>query len=262
MHLIVFVIPDSDTNDDKRLLMQLKRDHTVKDLTQKLNNLPMSPQEDKLQGINLSNGLAVQNGSRMGDMTGLISKAKEGLAKSKSKGDISRSPSMDHELKKQMSPEMKKSENELHWEELVRGMSRPLNLCDLDFTDLTTDDEKDVLAPRGLGGSIPPPPPPNPNAMMAPPPMMKSIPPPMFPSNGMSNGQKPTDNQTSIRKNKKTVKLFWKEVRDDMIPVTIGQTIWDELPNAVVDTEKLEHLFESRAKDLMTKVCYVLMLVE
>lgn len=39
--------------------------------------MPMSPQEEKVQ-------------SRIGDMTGLISKAKEGLAKSKSKGDISR----------------------------------------------------------------------------------------------------------------------------------------------------------------------------
>lgn len=39
-----------------------------------------------------------------------------------------------------------------------------------------------------------------------------------------------------------------------MIPVAIGKTIWDELPKSNVDTQKLEHLFESRAKDLMTKV--------
>lgn len=39
-----------------------------------------------------------------------------------------------------------------------------------------------------------------------------------------------------------------------MIPATIHRTIWDELPEANVDTQKLEHLFESRAKDLMTKV--------
>lgn len=69
-------ISESD-NEDKKLLLQLKRDHTVKDLTQKLSNLPLSPQEEKVQ-------------SRIGDMTGLISKAKEGLAKSKSKGEISR----------------------------------------------------------------------------------------------------------------------------------------------------------------------------
>lgn len=58
-------------------MLQIKRDHTVKDLTQKLSNLPINLQEDKAQ-------------NRIGDMTGLISKAKEGLAKSKSKGDISR----------------------------------------------------------------------------------------------------------------------------------------------------------------------------
>lgn len=51
------------------------------------------------------------------------------------------------------------------------------------------------------------------------------------------------------------VKLFWKEVREDMIPPTVERTIWDELPAANVDTTKLEHLFESRAKDLMAKVC-------
>lgn len=40
-----------------------------------------------------------------------------------------------------------------------------------------------------------------------------------------------------------------------MIPPTVERTIWDELPTANVDTIKLEHLFESRAKDLMAKVC-------
>lgn len=51
------------------------------------------------------------------------------------------------------------------------------------------------------------------------------------------------------------MKLFWKEVREDMIPTATESTVWDELPSANVDTEKLEHLFESRAKDLLTKVC-------
>lgn len=50
------------------------------------------------------------------------------------------------------------------------------------------------------------------------------------------------------------MKLFWKEVREDMIPVSVGRTVWDELPDAQVDTQKLEHLFESRAKDLISKV--------
>ncbi|XP_034482437.1 uncharacterized protein LOC117787915 isoform X2 [Drosophila innubila] len=236
--------------ENKDMLLQLKRDHTVKDLTQKLSNLPSSPTQDP------------GNRSICGDMSGLISKAKEGLAKSKSKGEISRSSSVDQELKK---AEPKKSENELHWEELVRSMTRPLNLCDLDFTDLHSDDEKDVLAPRGLGVGIPPPPPPLAGGMVMPPPMM---PPNLLLSygvvpgsltnsvnsslNGSVNGELANGNNT-IKKNKKTVKLFWKEVREDMIPQVVGKTIWDELPNANVDTQKLEHLFESRAKDLMTK---------
>ncbi|GAB0099802.1 uncharacterized protein DMENIID0001_156890 [Sergentomyia squamirostris] len=229
---------ESDVNEEKKLLLQLKRDHTVKDLTQKLSNLPMSPQEEKPQ-------------SRIGDMSGLISKAKEGLAKSKSRGDISRSPSVDQDFKK-ASPEPKKSENELHWEELVRNMTRPLNLCDLDFTDLGTEDEKDVLAPRGLGGSIPPPPPP----LGIPPPIMPPptnlVPPPMMLNGSIKyNG---VVSSSGVKKNKKTVKLFWKEVREDMIPAIVGgRTVWDELPPMKVDTDKLEHLFESRAKDLMTK---------
>lgn len=70
------MVLDSD-NEEKKLLLQLKRDHTVKDLTQKLSNLPISSQEEKVA-------------PRIGDMTGLISKAKEGLAKSKSKADIAR----------------------------------------------------------------------------------------------------------------------------------------------------------------------------
>ncbi|EDW05165.1 GH13896 [Drosophila grimshawi] len=108
--------------------------------------------------------------------------------------------------------------------------------------------------------------------MVLPPPMMPPClaPPPMFSYggygagsltnsvnsslNGSVNGDLANGN-TTIKKNKKTVKLFWKEVREDMIPQVVGKTIWDELPNANVDTQKLEHLFESRAKDLMTKVC-------
>lgn len=167
----------------------------------------MSPQEDKPS-------------NRIGGMTGLISKAKEGLAKSKSKGDISRSPSVDQEIKLKPA-EPKKSENELHWEELIKNITRPLTLCDLDFTDLSPDDEKDVLAPRGLGGSVPPPPPPigmPPFGGIIPPPLnMKPLPnnllpPPMYNSlmqNGGSNnnGNANGDVNGTIKKNKKTVSL-------------------------------------------------------
>lgn len=43
-----------------------------------------------------------------------------------------------------------------------------------------------------------------------------------------------------------------------MIPLNVENTIWDDLPTAYVDTTKLEHLFESRAKELLTKVSFKL----
>lgn len=115
-----------------------------------------------------------------------------------------RSPSKDQEIKK---PEPKKSENELHWEELVKNMTRPLTLCDLDFTDLHSEDDKDDMVPRGAIGSIPPPPPllgiriapPMPRPM---PPPTNLVPPPNF---RQSNDSKPMENGNGIKKNKKTV---------------------------------------------------------
>lgn len=141
--LTLSIISLDTEDDDKKVLLQLKREQNVKDLTQKLSSLPMSPQDDKP--------------SRVGDLSGMISKAKEELARSKSKGDVKTSIEVD--IKK---PEAKKSEIEMHWEELVQNMERDLTLCDLDFRDLTQEDEINVLRPQGLSGlSIPPPPPPN-----------------------------------------------------------------------------------------------------
>jgi len=94
-------------------------------------------------------------------MTGLISKAKEGLAKSKSKQDVVKSPTSENTPK---MVEVKKSETELHWEELVHSMKRPLSLCDLDFTDLRSDDEVDILSPANISNGGAPPPPPVPMA--------------------------------------------------------------------------------------------------
>ncbi|OAD55124.1 FH1/FH2 domain-containing protein 3 [Eufriesea mexicana] len=253
----------TDEDEDRRVVLQLKREGTVKDLTQKLaaqNLIPSSPVEEKV--------------SRIGDMSGLISKAKEGLAKSKSKADVLKSPTGDSLPKLQ---EAKKSENELHWEELVKKLKRPLALCDLDFTDLNSDDEVDVLGPVNVTNGVPPPPPPMvptvggarappppPLGARLPPPVPQA-PPPMFGVN-LKSPRSPTATDSSntpkspppafTKKSKKTVKLFWKEVRDDPIILSRldkNKMIWDELSPVPVDTQKLEHLFESRAKDLITK---------
>ena len=61
--------------DKEGILQQLSRENTVKDLTQKLSqNIALSPSDEKV--------------ARLGDMSGLISKAMEGLTKSKSKSDL------------------------------------------------------------------------------------------------------------------------------------------------------------------------------
>ncbi|KAJ9592736.1 hypothetical protein L9F63_015616, partial [Diploptera punctata] len=266
-------LDDAATTERKKIL-QLKRENTVKDLTQKLSNQNIihSPVEE-------GNNKSI---NRIGDMTGLISKAKEGLAKSKSK-EVMKSPTNENVPKL----EPKKSETELHWEELVQSLKRPLSLCDLDFTDLRSDDEVDILSPAHItnggppppppvpmapgmpsprGGTAPPPPPPSSRfGTMAPPPMPPSAlnPPPPFGVNLRSQrssltspDKTNTPPSSPVKKTKKTVKLFWKEVRDDpIILAKLQQTgmIWDELNPVLVDTQKLEHLFESRAKDLITK---------
>lgn len=237
--------------DDRNLLLQLKKENTVKDLTQKLANqnaiIHPSPDDSKI--------------SRVGDMSGLISKAKEGLAKSKSQANVIKSPTVENVPK----TEVKKSENELKWEELASNLNRPLSLCDLDFRDLTTDDENDIFTPTLVQNGIPPPPPPLINDIGVappPPPLSSRIPPPVPnpPVFGINlqraNSKQAQETKIPLKKTKKTVKLFWKEVRDDPISAMKLKSgfIWDELNAVTVDTQKLEHLFESRAKDLISKV--------
>ncbi|KAG8323140.1 hypothetical protein J6590_009787 [Homalodisca vitripennis] len=214
-----------------------RRENTVKDLTQKLASTLGSPVLD-------AEGKPV---SRVGDMKGIISKAKEGLAKSQSRADVLKSPTTETPPPPLKPPEVKKSETELHWEELVSNCSRDLSLCDLDFTDLLSDDEQSVFAPTSCAPGIPPPPPP---CGMPPPIPAPAAPPPL-------NNMVPSRLSSPVRKNKKTVKLFWKEVRDDPVVfarLNTNALIWDEISPVSVDTQKLEHLFESRAKDLITKV--------
>ncbi|XP_026462280.1 LOW QUALITY PROTEIN: FH1/FH2 domain-containing protein 3-like [Ctenocephalides felis] len=236
---------DSST-DERKLLLHLKRENTVKDLTQKLANQNiLSPVEDQNKPSILEN------------MTGLITKAKEGLAKSKSKGELAKSPSQEQQIIKQ---DIKKTENELHWEQLVQNLDRPLNLCDLDFTDLKSDEEDNGSGPQNLNNGPPPPPPIQggiQNIKGGPPPPPGSVPnPPLFgvtlQRHVKAESESPPKTIPTIKKNKKTVKLFWKEVGNTTMSA-VPTTIWDEMGSVKVDTHKLEHLFESRAKDLISK---------
>uniref|UniRef100_A0AAZ3Q4W5 Formin homology 2 domain containing 1 n=1 Tax=Oncorhynchus tshawytscha TaxID=74940 RepID=A0AAZ3Q4W5_ONCTS len=100
--------------------------------------------------------------------------------------------------------------------------------------------------PPPLGGGLcSPPPPPPPGAPPPPPP-----PPPGAPPSSSSSSQTP---DPAFAKKRKTVKLFWKELKQSDSPrkCKFGRgTVWASLDKVTVDTAKLEHLFESKAKEL------------
>ncbi|ODM91371.1 FH1/FH2 domain-containing protein 3 [Orchesella cincta] len=239
---------------------EAKREHTVKDLTQKLANqsLLTSPVDENKSLL------------RSGELSGVVSKAKEGLAKSKSRVDLK--PPTGESGTKGVQMETKKSDNDFHWDFLVMNLHRSLEICDLDFTDLKTSDDEDIMAPNPavmLNCHIPPPlppmfssgnpPPPPPGRFGAPPPPAVNGFENSVYGSSVNNRQSPTDldGDNTLRKTKKTVKLFWKEVRDD--PITASKvekvgSLWTELQPVTLDTQRLEHLFESRAKDVINKV--------
>uniref|UniRef100_A0A8C5SR37 Formin homology 2 domain containing 1 n=1 Tax=Laticauda laticaudata TaxID=8630 RepID=A0A8C5SR37_LATLA len=145
---------------------------------------------------------------------------------------------------------------------LVLG-SQALKIQDLDFSDLCEEEDFDVqeakvaktslphmalgagedLAPL-ISGCAPPPPAPPPPGIPGPPP------PPPF-SSPLLGGE-----ASSPAKKKKTVKLFWRELKDIDGPAwesRFGQaTLWASLEKVTVDSAKLEHLFESRAKEALS----------
>ncbi|XP_069960230.1 serine-rich adhesin for platelets-like isoform X4 [Cherax quadricarinatus] len=176
------------------------------------------------------------------------------------KGDINERIT---KIKEVLSP--KKSENDIQWELLIKHLNRPLTLCDLDFTDLTSDDDRLITETQTPGVPPPPPPPPVgvplPPGAPPPPPPPSGVPPapgmppappaPPAPPSSVEDSQSQESSQLKIKKTKKTIKLFWKEVRED--PRIHNTTVWDKIEHIPIDTQKLEHLFESRAKDLIAK---------
>uniref|UniRef100_A0A8C3E6W0 Formin homology 2 domain containing 1 n=1 Tax=Corvus moneduloides TaxID=1196302 RepID=A0A8C3E6W0_CORMO len=150
-----------------------------------------------------------------------------------------------------------KKDTELTWERL-ETIPVQLKIKDLDFTDLGEEEDFDILdtGPMTNGSFLhpgieamsagtfmaPPPPPALPGFPSCPPP-------PGLP--GLST----TDGPSQAKK-KRTVKLFWKELKqlDSTVgPGKFGQgTLWASLQNVEVNAAKLEHLFESRSKEAPT----------
>lgn len=170
-------------------------------------------------------------------------------------------------------PEPKKTEGDIEWEKIHKRLCRPLRIKNMDFSDLKPDEDVDIFAAPPMPAGAPPPPPPPPGGIPPPPPpggmppppppppgMPPPPPPPMMgggmppppPPPGM--GMPPPQAPSPIKKNKKTLKLHWKPLQNSMPhPVMKGETIWNKLAPIKIDTQKLEHLFESRTSELKQK---------
>ncbi|XP_070702223.1 FH1/FH2 domain-containing protein 3 [Pempheris klunzingeri] len=164
-------------------------------------------------------------------------------------------------------PPPPKKESDTIWDQLLAS-PRELRIGDINFTDLTEDDDKDILDAVLMGGcgDLPPPPPPPPciPRFPPPPPMLGSCPPPP-PLIGIMRPPPPPSCSASIpvppppepplfNKKKKTIRLFWSEVRPTDGQYRdykrSGDSLWSKLEPVKLDTAKLEHLFETKSKEI------------
>ncbi|XP_032342408.1 FH1/FH2 domain-containing protein 1 isoform X1 [Camelus ferus] len=136
-------------------------------------------------------------------------------------------------------------------------------LCigDLDFSDLGEDEDQDMLNTESVeaGKGVPPPPPlisggPPPPPPPPPPPIKSPFPPPPPPVAPLPPS---APDGLALPTKRKTVKLFWRELKLAGVHGGSGSrfgpcpTLWASLEPVSVDTARLEHLFESRAKDVL-----------
>lgn len=162
-----------------------------------------------------------------------------------------------------------KKESDYIWDQLM-ATPRELRIKEMDFTDLREEDDEDILDMDSVMGSSdlipPPPPPPCSTALPPPPPLFGCPPPPPMlgkmmpppppfmapvppPSPQLSRGDMPL-----FQKKKKTIRLFWNEVR----PMDwqcknhkfCKESLWSKLEPIKLDTSKMEQLFESKSKEL------------
>ncbi|XP_045531252.1 uncharacterized protein LOC123718627 isoform X2 [Pieris brassicae] len=216
--------------DDRGIL--LNREHSIKDLAQRLTSPIQHVQEEKPLLVS--------------DMAGIVSKAKEELARSQTK-EIVKTPTKE-KCQKTMEFNLEiVSEKELNWDEVRKACRhRDFQLCDLDFSDLRedSDDEAKSVVIKIQNG--PPPPPPNmPPSFEGPPP------PPVYGLNEIKPQNLNESDTSTLKKNKKTLKLFWREIHESPAPtMKEDHFIWDDLPKVEIDTAMWEHLFETRPNDI------------
>nr|XP_034796310.1 FH1/FH2 domain-containing protein 1 isoform X2 [Pan paniscus] len=141
-----------------------------------------------------------------------------------------------------------------------------LSIGDLDFSDLGEDEDQDMLNVESVeaGKDIPAPSPPLPLLSGVPPPPPLPPPPPIkgpFPPPPPLPLAAPlphsVPDSSALPTKRKTVKLFWRELKlaggHGVSASRFGPcaTLWASLEPVSVDTARLEHLFESRAKEVL-----------
>ncbi|XP_076186368.1 FH1/FH2 domain-containing protein 3 isoform X10 [Aptenodytes patagonicus] len=167
------------------------------------------------------------------------------------------------------TPAQPKKESDYIWDQLMAN-PRELKIKDMDFTDLGEEDDVDVLdMDMGPGDSLVPPPPPPPSFLGLPPPPPPPLfgcppppppsanllaPPPLFSTPQGLGSPQVSRGQPAFIKKKKTIRLFWNEVRPFEWQCKNNKRcrefLWSKLEPIKVDTSKLEHLFESKSKEL------------
>ncbi|MBN3314640.1 FHOD3 protein, partial [Atractosteus spatula] len=112
---------------------------------------------------------------------------------------------------------------------------RELKIKDMDFTDLEDEDDIDILDMNSLMSSG--------EQILPPPPAPQHIGSPQ-----LSRGE------PLFQKKKKTIRLFWNEVRPMEWQYKnhrqCKESLWNKLDPIKLDTAKLEHLFETKCKEL------------
>ncbi|XP_015672454.1 FH1/FH2 domain-containing protein 3 [Protobothrops mucrosquamatus] len=161
-----------------------------------------------------------------------------------------------------------KTESDFIWDQLLAS-PRKLKIKDMDFTDLGDEDDIDILDIQiSSSDALVPPPPPIPSVLgfpPPPPPLLYRCPLPPPPSGnlmapclsstpqGLGSSPLPRDEANFIKK-KKTIRLFWNEVRPFEWQGKENRHckgfLWSKLEPIRVDTAKLEYLFETKSKDL------------
>ncbi|KAM9228381.1 FH1/FH2 domain-containing protein 3 isoform 2-T2 [Leptosomus discolor] len=188
-------------------------------------------------------------------------------------GELAKGTAMpEDEISEQVSektPAQPKKESDYIWDQLMAN-PRELKIKDMDFTDLGEEDDVDVLdMDMGPGDSLVPPPPPPPSFLGLPPPPPPPLfgcppppppsanllaPPPLFSTPQGLGSPQVSRGQPAFIKKKKTIRLFWNEVRPFEWQCKNNKRcrefLWSKLEPIKVDTSKLEHLFESKSKEL------------